>query len=675
MNRRNFIKSTLPLGMLPFVFNGIPLRSFAAAAPLVVDPCAVTDRSMVIIFLNGGNDIVNTTVPLNHLASYALYRPNIHLPESSLITLDSSLPPNQQLGLHPQLTGFKSLYDDGLMSIVQGVGYEEPNRSHFTSLQNWLTGSGGPLVNEDTGWLARFLGHRYPGYNGNPFVDESDPLAVLFGDMNNRGFYTNQPFKWELNLSGQDPAGFYSLVSSMSGDPILNIPITENGEMLTHIAEIENSVNIYAQRISETYYVGSNSTVLYPDNTLANQLKSIARMLSGGSRTKIFMATMGGFDNHSYEVSSGDSTVGNHANLMERIGGAIKAFQDDLENLSLDSNVITVVFSEFGRKIIQNANYGTDHGTLSSVFVVGKGVQGGVIGNNLDLDDQDTQGAANPLALQHDYRQIFATLMQDWFGADDNSLADTFISPSFYATKLPLINSTHIVPGSCLYVPVIPVVSANINVKIMLEGFYVESSANMHTDLLTSLLIPLSNPYTVAPFNYTGTETITTYPAGTVDWILIELRPVSNLGEVTARKAMLLRNDGIIMDVDGNPGINFQNVPDMEYHIAIFHRNHLAVISSEAVFINAPGVIYDFTQSDDRAYGTEQLKQIGSDYVMIAGDIDNNQVINSLDFNLYQSNEGANSVYNNADLNADGNVDNQDLNLWLNNRSKLGQLK
>ena len=630
---------------------------------------------MVIIFLNGGNDIVNTTVPLNHLASYAIHRPNIHLPQSSLITLDPTLPADQQLGLHPQLTGFKSMYDDGLMAIVQGVGYEEPNRSHFTSLQNWLTGSGGPIVTESSGWLARFLQHRYPGYNGNPFVDEPDPIGVLFGDMNNRGFYTDEPYKWELNLSGQDPAGFYSLVSSMSGAPILNIPITENGEMLNHIAEIENSVNIYAQRISETYYVGSNSTVLYPDNNLGNQLKSIARMLSGGSRTKIFMATMGGFDNHSYEVNSGDSTLGNHANLLEDLGDAVKAFQDDLENLDLDSNVLTVVFSEFGRKIIQNANYGTDHGTLSSMFVVGSGVQGGVIGTNLDLDDQDEQGAANPLALQYDYRQVFATLMQDWFGADDSALADTFISPSFYATKLPLINTSYIVPSSCYYVPVIPVVSTNINVKVMLEGFYVESQANMHTNLLTSLLIPLSNPYTVAPYNYPGTETITTYPADTVDWVLVELRPVSDINVVAARKAMLLRNDGIIMDVDGNPGISFQSVPDAEYHIAIFHRNHIAVLSSEAVFLDASGVIYDFTQSDDKAYGTEQLKQIGSHFVMIAGDADGNQVINNIDFNLYQANNGSTSVYNNADFNADGNVDSQDNTIWLNNRSKLGQLK
>ncbi|MEA3446137.1 MAG: hypothetical protein U9R19_15565, partial [Bacteroidota bacterium] len=315
MDRRDFIKAGLPLGMLPLMINGMPLQLFASPSPLIVDPCAVTDRTMVFIFLNGGNDIVNTTVPLNHLSAYATHRPYIQLPQSSLITLDNTAPSTKQLGLHPELAGFKTMFDDGLMSIIQGVGYEEPNRSHFTSLQNILTGSGGLLVNENSGWLARFFQHRYPGYSGNPFVGEPDPLGIIFGDMNNRGFHNFEQHKWEINLSGQDPAGFYSLVSAMSGEPIANIPNTENGEMLNHIADIENSVNIYAQRISQTFNAGNNASV-YPETSLGNQLKSIARMLNGGSRTKIFMASKGGFDNHSYMVSSGNPTAGAHANLL-----------------------------------------------------------------------------------------------------------------------------------------------------------------------------------------------------------------------------------------------------------------------------------------------------------------------------------------------------------------------
>ncbi|MEA3444503.1 MAG: DUF1501 domain-containing protein, partial [Bacteroidota bacterium] len=432
--------------------------------------------------------------------------------------------------------------------------------------------------------------------------------------------------------------------------------------------------NIYAQRISQTFNAGNNASV-YPETSLGNQLKSIARMLNGGSRTKIFMASKGGFDNHSYMVSSGNPTAGAHANLLSDLNDSVKAFQDDLEDMSLDSNVVTVIFSEFGRKVIQNANNGTDHGTLSSIFVIGKGVEGGIIGDNLDLSDLDTQGAPNPLALQHDYRQVYATLMQDWFGADDSSLGDTFISSAFYAQKLPIINTNHLVPSSCYYVPVIPAVSANINIKIMLEGFYDAGQQNMHTNLLVAGLIPLSNPYNTAPFNYNGTETVTSFPANTVDWVLIELRPASDLSEITTRKAMLLRNDGIIMDTAGNPGVSFDNVPETDYHIAILHRNHLGVLSNEHVPLSALSFIFDFTQNQNKAYGEEQLKLVGPDYVMIAGDPDNNQVINSLDHNLLKTNNGANAVYNNSDLNGDGNVDNQDYDLWFDNRSKLGQLK
>ncbi len=618
---------------------------------------------------------MNTVVPLNQLSEYAQFRPDIRLPESSLITVDGTLPDNRLIGLHPNLTGFKNLYDDGLLNIVQRVGYELPNKSHFKALDNWLTGSGGALQNRTDGLFGRFLQDRYPGYNGNPFIGEPDPLGILFGSMNKTGFHTFAEHSYEINLSGQDPAGFFSLISSLSGQPIMNIPDTENGEMLRHIAEIENSVNVYAERISETFNNGTNSSTVYPNSSLGNQLRTIARMLNGGSRTKLFMATTGGFDTHVNEVLADDTTTGNHANLMRNIGDSVKAFQDDLAALALDSNVVTVIFSEFARKIIQNDSLGTDHGTLGNMFVIGKGVEGGVTGDNIILEEQDSQGAAHPSQLQNDYRSVFASLMQNWLGASDTSLGATFLSPAFYASLPTLINANNIVPPSCYYEPDDPIVCACVQVKLLLEGLYDESTQTMRKTLNDNGLLPLQQPYNGAPFNHDGTETVAALPADVVDWVLLELRDAEDLNLVVARKAVLLRENGFVVEADGIPGVVFDGVTDGSYHLAVFHRNHLGIISSEPILVNAPSFIYDFTKSDLAVSGEEQLKKVGTAWCLMAGDADGNNLIDNRDFNIYEQNDGLSSVYQPADLNADGEVGTADYDLWFENRSKLGELK
>ena len=674
MKRRNFLKTGASLGLYPLAASSLPLGGVSITSPFLVNPCNVTDRSLVLIFLNGANDIVNTTIALDQLSAYANHRPTTYLPQNQLITLDSGLASNQQIGLHPSLSDFKSLYDNGLLTIIQRAGYAAPNKSHFKATDNWMTGSGGS-TNQNTGWIGRFLKDRYPGYNGNPFLGEPDPLGILIGSTTNTGFHTFEQHNYEINLSGQDPAGFYSLISSLSGAPIPNIPNTEHGGKLSFLTEIENSVNVYAQRISSTFNNGSNSSsVTYPNSNLGNQLKSVAKMLAGGSRTKIFMASKGGWDNHSDLVDGNNSTTGKHASLLGDLGASIKAFQDDLAALSLDGNVMTVVFSEFGRKIIENGSLGIDHGTLTSMFVVGKGAKGGVIGDNLDLNNQDNQGAANPNQLQNDYRTVFASLAQDWLGAKDDSLQNTFISPSLYSQKLDLINPSNIVPASCYYTPQPPIVCACLHVKVYLEGYFDQATGEMHGDLLAANLLPTNQPFNIAPFNYAGAETVTTFPTDTTDWILVQLRDSNDISTIIGTKAALIKKDGLLMETDGTPGISFPGIPDGEYHLALFHRSHLAVLSSDTILTNAPSSIYDFSISDVQAFGDNQLKQVGSTYCMIAGDLDHDNIINNQDFDKWKQNEGTNSVYHDADINGDGNIDASDETLWRGNRSKLGNL-
>lgn len=678
MNRRDFFRLSAPLGVVPILSKGLPISSLSMTSPLWFNPCNPTDRSIVVVYLNGGNDIFNTTVPLNQFSDYANFRADTYLAQNQLINLDNSLGASQQIGLHPSLSAFKSLYDDGLMNVIQGVGHAQPNKSHFKALDNWLTSSGGGQKYRD-GWLGRFLDDRYPSYSGLPFAGELDPLGMLFGRMNNTGFHTHTEHSHEIVMSGKDSQGFYSVISSIAGEPILNIPNTDHGGMLSFMEGVASSLNVYAQRVQTTFGNGTNSSsVTYPSTDLSKQLKTVARMLSGGSRTKVFMTTIGGFDTHVNQIEQGATSTGGHANLLQNVGDSIKAFQDDIKAQGLDDNVLTVVFSEFGRKIIQNGSYGVDHGTLSSMFVVGKGVEGGVIGNNIDLQNQDNQGAPNPNQTQHDFRQVYASVLQDWLGANNSSVDSTFPNNqtgSYTGQKLPIINTNNLVPSSCYFSPLIQTACACMQVKVALEGFYDTNTSEMKTTLASSLTFPTSQPYSAAPFNYAGTESFTALPTDAVDWLLLELREAGNFEVVVARQAVLLRKDGFIMQTDGTSGVAFNNVPSAVYHLAIFHRNHLGVMSSLPVVLDASNYIYDFTQADWKAYGNQQLKSVGNIYALFAGDMNGDHIINNQDYNYYKLNAGSNIGYAVADIDGDSNANTQDHDLWFDNRSKIGFLK
>ena len=678
MNRRDFFKLSAPLSVVPLLAKGLPIYSLSATNPMWLNPCIPSDRSVVVVYLSGGNDIFNTTVPLNQFTDYANFRADTYLPQNQLITLDSALGSSQQIGLHPSLTGLKSLYDSGLMNIVQGVGHAQPNRSHFKALDNWLTSSGASEQYNE-GWLGRFLKDRYPSYDGLPFSGELDPLGMLFGSMNNAGFHTHDEHNYEMVMSGKDSQGFYSVISSVAGDPILNIPNSDHGSMLSFMEGVATSLNVYSQRIQTTFNNGTNtSSITYPNTNLGNQLKTVVKMLSGGSRTKIFMTTRGGFDTHVNQVDTGNTTAGVHAALLQDVGDSIKAFQDDLTALGLDDNVLTVVFSEFGRKIVQNGSHGIDHGTLNSMFVVGKGVEPGVVGNNIDLQNQDNRGAPDQSQTQYDYRKVYASVLQDWLGANDSSINNTFSNKagnSYTTLKVPIINTSSIVPSSCYFTPIIQTGCACMQVKVILEGFYNNNVGEMTTALSASTSFPTSQPFTGAPFNYTGTESFTTLPADTVDWLLLELRNADDLSQVVARQAALLRKDGFIMQIDGTSGVSFNNVVTGNYHLAVFQRNHLGILSSIPVVLDAANYIYDFTQASHKAHGNQQLKPVGNVFAMYAGDLNGDHVINNKDYNYYKLNTGSSVGYATADIDGDGNTDTQDYNLWFENRSKIGKIR
>jgi len=439
MRRRGFLKKLPIVAGASFVMNNLPLNALSKSAPLHrLAATSDNDRVLILIQLHGGNDGLNTVIPIDQYAEYYQLRPNLAIPDHGkrkYIDLDSSLNVEDQIGLHPDLTHMKDLYDHGKLNIVQNVAYDNVNGSHFRSRDIWFMGGD---YNEylPSGWMGRFLDHEYSGYPDNyPNAEMPDPLAIEIGNGVSLAFHRNNGIPTAISI--QNPNQFYDLITSVGGAPPESIANTHYGQELQWIMDIEEKSNQYAGRLKEVYEKGSNSqNVNYPElypfnapsgrikNRLAPQLKMIARLLDGGVKTKIFLARLGGFDTHAEQVESYDSTMGTHAALLYHISSAMKAFQDDLKELGIEDRVLTMTFSEFGRRAFSNGSYGSDHGTAAPMFVFGKMVKPGVTGTNPDLSNLNNGN----LVHQFDYRQVFTSAIVDWLEADSDAVDATLFS-------------------------------------------------------------------------------------------------------------------------------------------------------------------------------------------------------------------------------------------------------
>lgn len=464
MKRRNFLKIFPAAGVSSFVVNGHAMRPFAnSKIARIMSACeGVEDRVLVLIQLKGGNDGLNAVIPINQYDLYANLRPSIKIPDTGTekyITLDSTLPIPKQVGIHPKMLALKQMYDQGWASIIQAAGYEDMNQSHFSGTDLWL--SGGDSTPEGsalgTGWMGRSLQAMYPEVLGSPTTEHPDPLGIQLGDSSpSLGFHTETEHQNVINLSGQDAAGFYSLIQTIGGAPLANVPDSDYGDEIEYIQGVEQSVNQYAERISEVFNAGSNSLTTYPDTSLADQLKTIARLIKGGCKTKMYLCSMGGFDTHGSQIVENNPSSGDHADLLQDLADSVKAFFDDLDQMDLADQVVGCTFSEFGRCARENGSLGSDHGTLAPMFLFGKNIQAGVQGDNVNLanltNDNQLQG------VQNDYRQVFATLLQDWLGANNYVLEQTMFQGY---SKLPVVDSVALVSPDCYIGGTVSIFDAN----------------------------------------------------------------------------------------------------------------------------------------------------------------------------------------------------------------------
>ncbi|HEY6901147.1 MAG TPA: DUF1501 domain-containing protein, partial [Puia sp.] len=292
--------------------------------------------------------------------------------------------------------------------------YPQPNFSHFRATDIWLTGADAGQV-LPTGWAGRYLNASYPHFPQDyPNASMPDPLAIQIGGLVSPVL---QGPVLTMGMAISNPNSFYDLLDDRSS----GASNTRAGEQLAYIREMSIKTDQYAGVIKKAAQRVTKQSDLYPaagKNPLADQLKIVARLIAGGLKTRFYLVSMGGFDTHARQTDTTDTTTGTHARLLARLSEAVHAFQDDLQQLKVDERVVGMTFSEFGRRIQSNASGGTDHGAAAPVFVFGSAVQGGVIGNNPVWPEKLTAG--DNIALQHDFRAIYNSLLEKWFLADSS---------------------------------------------------------------------------------------------------------------------------------------------------------------------------------------------------------------------------------------------------------------
>lgn len=422
MKRRNFIRTTAgTAASVPFFLNGTPLKTLGRSA-LFSGINTESDKVLVLIQLNGGNDGLNMILPLDQYSQLAQVRTNILLPETSLLNLTDTI------AVHPNMVDLPNLYNEGKMTLVQSVGYPNQNRSHFRSSDIWTSGSPSDEFWAN-GWLGRYMDTLYDNYpTGYPNEEFPHPFAITMGSNISE---TCQGIASNYSLSLSDPFSLSPLLEGEGGE----LPETNYGDELAFLRSAIAQSNAYGEVITDIANIGSNS-IDYPEgNRFAEQLRNVALLVSGGIKTNIFVVTLGGFDTHADQVEGGDTTQGDHAQLMKNLSEAIAAFQADITGLGLEDRILTMTFSEFGRRIRSNGSLGTDHGDAAPLMLFGSCVNSQVLGHNPEIDTEI--GVSEGVPMQYDFRDIYGSILMDWFEVEEATVR-SLLYEDF--THLPILN-------------------------------------------------------------------------------------------------------------------------------------------------------------------------------------------------------------------------------------------
>ncbi|MBT8320494.1 MAG: DUF1501 domain-containing protein [Eudoraea sp.] len=395
-SRRSFLQA-LGIAGSGSIMLGSNMLSASAPSPLTAAIAnADTDSILILIRLSGGNDGLSTVIPIAQYDTYANARPNIYIPESKILKL------TDDFGVPTYMNALEPLWGEGQFKAVHGVGYENQSLSHFTGSDIYantdLTTTG--FTGLDTGWMGRYFEDLYPDYLINP---PASPAAIQIGNFGNlifQGEETNYAFVTsnidqleEIAETGQQ----YSLDPALFNNCMY-------GDQLKFLRGVANTTYEYSGLIHEAYERGQNQ-VQYQDNGFARQLALLARLIKGNLGTKVYMISMGGFDTHGNQPLA-------HERLMSNLSIAVNNFYEDLAFTQQDEKVLSMTFSEFGRRIYENGSNGTDHGKAAPTLFFGSGLNGSAfVGDHPSLENPNGRGN---LEYTMDFRDLYATVLAEW---------------------------------------------------------------------------------------------------------------------------------------------------------------------------------------------------------------------------------------------------------------------
>jgi uncharacterized protein (DUF1501 family) len=412
--RREFLRRTVLGSSLAWTVPAFLADTFTALQGQAADAATQTPTGrdatiLVVLQMAGGNDGLNTVVPYAN-DHYYQARPKIGLKADALLKL------NGEVGLHGAMKAFKELYDDGHLSVIQGVGYPNPNRSHFRSTEIWQTASDSEQV-EKHGWIGRYFDNACAGADPTVGVAIGNQLPQAFFAARPNGICFNNPQNYRYMANGATVEDSYRKLNEQemsasqpddnSGGSIATLPAgmpMQGGRAVDFVTRTALDAQHSSDEIRGIAARVTNQGV-YPGSQLGNSLKLVARLIGGGLPTRIYYVSQGGYDTHTNQI-------GPQQRLLGDLADSVKAFLEDLKAQGNMQRVLVLTFSEFGRRVAENANGGTDHGAAAPLFVVGSQVKAGLLGQHPSLAPADLyQG---DLKYNVDFRRVYAAILENW---------------------------------------------------------------------------------------------------------------------------------------------------------------------------------------------------------------------------------------------------------------------
>jgi uncharacterized protein (DUF1501 family) len=435
--RREFLRRTILGSALTWTVPAFLADTFAAlqaaAAGSATQVATGKDGTILVVLqMAGGNDGINTVVPYAN-DFYHRARPRLGLKAGDVLRI------NDEVALHGGLRGFKDLYDGGRLSIIQGVGYPNPNRSHFRSTEIWQTASDSEQI-EKYGWLGRYFDNACAGADPAVGVTIGSQLPEAFFAAKPKGICFNNPQNYRFIANGDAAEESYKKLNDLemsgpgmtaadaSGDMLnsggsigmlpAGMPMT-GGRAIDFITRTALDAQHSSDEIRGLAARVQNQ-VEYPNSPLAGSLKLVAKLIGGGLPTRVYYVSQGGYDTHTNQLAT-------QQRLLQDLGDTVKAFVEDMTAQGNLQRVLVMTFSEFGRRVAENANGGTDHGAAAPMFVVGDRVKAGLLGNYPSLAPQDLyQG---DVKFNVDFRSVYAGILENWLRTPSTPILGRSFTP------------------------------------------------------------------------------------------------------------------------------------------------------------------------------------------------------------------------------------------------------